>query len=108
MPRQGTDLPLVLNSDQTNAKTSEQPSQESLEIFAPSPGLPTSAPVSEFQILTSLSSDPVTTRFPSAENATDITEFECPVRVHNCQSHSIQTRSTPKHERNHRKKSRNS
>jgi hypothetical protein len=49
-------------------------------------------PLSTSQILTSLSDDPLTTRFPSAENATEFTELQCPVRVHTCQSRSIQTR----------------
>ena len=103
MPRQRAHLPIALDSDQINAKTRVPPSHKSLKLFAPLQGWLTSAPVSEFQILTSLSSDPVAMRLRSFENATELISSECPVRVHTCQSRSIQTRSTPKHECNHRK-----
>ena len=45
----------------------------------------TSVPVSTSQIFTVLSSDPLTTRFPSAEIATEFTKLECPASVRTCQ-----------------------
>ena len=45
-------------------------------------GLLTTVPVSERQILTSLSYDPLTTRVPSDEKATEVTRLECPVTGH--------------------------
>jgi hypothetical protein len=50
----------------------------------PQPPL-TSAPVSTSQIFTVLSCDPLTTRFPSAEIATESTKDECPASVRTCQ-----------------------
>ena len=48
------------------------------------------------------------TSAPSSLNCTRVTQPECPVRVHSCQSHSIQTRPTPKNGCKHLQKARNS
>ena len=45
----------------------------------------TSAPDSTSQIFTVVSSDPLATRFPSADIATEFTMPECPASVRTCQ-----------------------
>ena len=55
-----------------------EPASEPLHISVKSL---TCAPVSVFQIRMSLSSDPLTMRFPSDENATEFTDAEWPFSV---------------------------
>ena len=69
----------------------------------PPPGLRTSDPDSAFQNFTRLSADPVTTRVPSGEKATDQMAAECPVKVHTCHTSSSQTQTLRKRIRKKRK-----
>ena len=62
------------------AKPQKQPREKTTQ--PPQPALIqmlTSSPVAASQIFTRLSPDPLMTRFPSGENATDKTVCECPV-----------------------------